>query len=590
MKKIFYLTMTVLLLHFSMNAQIVDTARFRLEYTPNVPTSQKINHNPVIQDTASGKVNVEYNILPQRMDVTFTPSQVEAARMSADAMKPLYRNYLRIGFGYPLTPLFDLAIHNPDNKKYSYGLNVHHFSSWMSQTGKTMSKFAYSPTSDTRLHLFFTRFFKKQTLYSSIGYNHEYAMLYGFNKDSISYLPDYERYYERGYRDTLNNSFHHAKAEIGLRSNAVLGEKVIKHDTRLNYDLIRTHQKDMENHVGINSFIAYDARFLKLSGSQNYKLGMSLDYYNNRWNDTILTGDKRMNNSVKFELKPTINFTIKEYHLLFGLGLPIINAHQKTRVPIYPVAEIQLGLVPGIMNIYFGVDGKSQYNSLQDLLYENPYIKPQLDTLKFTRTQINLYAGIKGNLVKKLNYHIFAQYAFNKDHHFYMIDTTSLLKNQFDIIYKDVNALKASVNLNWEVIDQLYLNLDASYNFYDFRRVVDTIEERAWYKPSWEMAFSGKYVFKQKMIFSANFNLQFGAWALVPNMENVFEAKKMGPVLDFGLGFEYMISKRFSAFAKANNIAFQRYARYYDFKNFGLNVLVGVTYSFGDESLKKSKR
>ena len=65
--------------------------------------------------------------------------------------------------------------------------------------------------------------------------------------------------------------------------------------------------------------------------------------------------------------------------------------------------------------------------------------------------------------------------------------------------------------------------------------------------------------------------------------------KKSLIVLNFDASFEYLITKQFSAFAQVNNIASQYYSKYYDFKNFGLNFIVGVTYSFGDEPLRKPK-
>lgn len=590
MKRIALLISGIVLLGLTAHAQIIDTARFRLDFRPMIQQANKINQPAVIQDTATEKVDFDYYITPQRLDISFNPSSLQPVKMSADVMKRLYRNYLKAGFGYPVTPLLELYIHNPDNTKYSYGLNLHHFSSWAPPIGKKMRKYPYHPTSDTRAHLFFTRFFRNQTLYTSIGYNHQLANLYGYNRENLFYLHDIGRYYEKSYRDTINNSFHHFKAEAGLRSNYVLEDRRLKQDVRLHYNLIRTHKKDMENHVGLTSYFAYDARFLRLSGSQNYKLGLDFDFYNNAWNDTLPGGFKRSDNSFRIELKPTVNFTIREYHILFGLGLPIIHNYGTSRVPIYPVAEIQLGIIPGILSIYAGLDGKVKYNSLQDMLYENPYLKPHIDTLKFTRSQINIYGGIKGNLVKKLNYHLSAHYSYDKDMHFFLLDTASKLRNQFDIIYRNVNTLNVCFNLGWEALDHLYLNLEANYWGYFFPNRADSIQEYAWYKPSWEVAFNGRYVYDNRMIFSLNFDLQFGRWALAADHEGVFHPEKMSPILDFGIGFEYLFSKRFSAFANISNIACQNYAKYHDFKSFGINVLLGITYSFGDESLKNRRR
>lgn len=594
MKKIIFST-TLIFIALSLQAQTVDTARFRLDFRPMVISSQKINQPATIIDTVSGEVNFEYSITPEDIDITFIPSQVKPMKLAPDVMQRLYRNYLKVGFGYPVTPLFDLHIHNPDNSKYSVGLGVYHYSAWAPSLGKEMKKFAYHPTSDTRVDAFFTRFFKNQTLYSSVGYNHKYANLYGYNKDTIcQYLENYEDFYRKTYRDSINNSFHHVKAEVGLRSNYVLEERKLKQDVRLNYDLITTHKKDMENHIGLNSFFGYDSRFMKVSGSQNFRVGFDMDYYNNRWNDSVVdslgSARRRVDNSFKMEIRPTMNFSIGEYHIMFGVGLPLTNALGKTYFPIYPVAEVQLGLIPSILSFYFGVDGNVKYNSLQNLLYDNPFIMPQLDSLKFTRSQIILRGGIKGNLVKKLNYHISARFSMNKDEPFYIIDTNALLKNQFNVMYKDVNILNICVNLNWEVMNNLHLNLEGVYWASFFDRITDTVEDIAWYRPAWEVRFNGKYVYNNKMAFNLNCNLQFSRMALVPDFEtNVLTPQKMKPLIDIGLGFEYYFSKRFTAFANINNVACQNYAKYYDFRSYGLNVLLGITYSFGDESLKRKR-
>jgi len=560
----------------------VDTARFNIEFTPTIQNFDKINNSAEIVDTLVEKVKFPYDILPQRIDLTFVPNAVQPAKLPADVMKRLYRNFIRVGFGFPITPLAQLNIHNFDNQKYSYGVNVNHFSLWAPQMGKTMKNYAYAPVSDTKTMLFFHRFFRNSTLYNTFGYNHQVAHLFAFSK--LDGYDDY--YYTKTYRDTLRNNFHHAFAMTGLRSNYTPDVKILKYDFRIMYDYIYTHRRDNENYAGLKGFLAYDDRFLKVSGSQNYKLDIGFDYYYNQWSNDIPLA-KHTKNSYKVEFKPTITFEVKEYSLNLGFGVPIVNSnlYSKAKVPIYPIAEVQLGIIPGIMSIYGGVNGFTKFNSLKDLLYENPYLKPNLDTLKFTRSQINIFGGIKGNLIKKLNYHFSARYTYAKDMPFFMIDTTSLLRNQFDVIYSNVNILNVCANITWQVVDHLYLNFDANYwGYYNLTNI-----SKPFYKPNWEGSFGGKYYYKDQMIFDLNFKLAFDRWELTPLANNNYVINKMRPVLNFDASYEYLINKQFSAFAQVNNIASQYYSKYYDFKNFGLNFIVGVTYSFGDEPLRKTK-
>lgn len=586
--------------------QAIDTARFRLNFNPQLSNIQKINQSAVINDTAKEVVKFDYYITPMQMDVSFSPTPIKAGKLTPEVGEPILRNFIKVGFGYPLTPLLEFAAHNADNSKYSYGINLHHFSSWAGPVGKKQKQYAYAPTSDTRVHLFLTTFFKDQTLYSSIGYNHELAHFYGYGQDLLRASGEYdETYYTKNYYDEIRNDFHHLKAEIGVRSNHLPGVKKLKQDVRLNYNFLFSHNKTMENHIGITSFFAYDSRFMKISGSQNYRLDFNLDYYNDRFIQYLTNnqGEVETNfyhvNAFKFEVVPSMQFTIKEYHIKLGIGIPVLRSDLATRCPVYPVAEVQLGVVPGILSIYAGVDGKAEYNGMKELLYENPYYNPCFDQLDFTRTRINIYGGIKGNLVKKLNYHISAKYAYVQDMAFFQLDPSELLHNKFIVVYNNVNYLNVCLNLSWDVIDHLSLNFEGNYNGYYFKK--DSELQHAWYKPALDFGFDGKYTLKGKYIFDLNFKLEFMRWALAPRDEkgnirydesgNIsYQPTKMKPVLDFGIGFEYLINKNFSAFATINNIGCQYYSRYYDYHCFGINALVGITYSFGKESIKNKKK
>lgn len=573
MKK-YIVTGLLILAVVCLHAQRLDTAYFKLEYAPKLKSFNKINQAPDMTDTVKEKVEFKYYIIPERFDATFTPTPIKYNKVSPDIQEVLYRNYLKAGFGYPLTPLLDFSFHNlQTDKKHpnSFGLNVHHFSSWAKPIGKQMKQYADYPTSDTRVHLNFKHFFRHQTLYSAINYNHEAARLYGFKIDP-------EREYNK---DSLKNNFHHLNARVGIASNYVLEEKKLKQDVCLNYDFIHTNWKDMENHLGLKSFFAYDARWTKISGSQLYRANINFDYYNDKFNL-----EKKAANAFLFNPEVYAHFTIKEYHILVGVG-GVVNTYKgSTQGTAYPIAELQLGVIPSILSIYAGVNGSCNYNSYKDMLYENPFVKPHLDTMAFTTNYINIYGGVKGNLVKKLNYNISARYTYAKNLQFFIIDTACELHNQFDVYYKDGNVLNVNLNIDYEILKNLHIAFDANYWLYALKDKVEAL-----HKPMLQFRFDGRYTLKEKFVFDLNFDLEFGRKALA-YQEGIDEWQviKMKPMLDFGIGFEYLINDHFSAFAMVNNIACQYYAKYYDFKNFGINALVGVKYSFGNESIRKTKR
>ena len=635
MKKILIIVV-VLCVSAGLRAQVVDSAQLLIKYVPKLANSNKINQQAVLRDTVvSEQVEFNYVIAPSKPKMSFVPGEMQVGKLNPEVKERYYRNYIKLGFGYPITPLAELSMHNCQNPKYSYGLNFHHFSSWADPIGKEQKKYAYAPTSDTRVHLFFNRIFKNYTLYSAVDYNHELANLYGYSKDWMTIYPDYEHYYDKAYRDSIKNNFNHVRAEVGFRSNFTADEKRLKEDVRVSYDFLRTYWRNTEHGVALRGMLAYDAKFLKISGMQHYQVDLGLDYYNNIWSDSIPMGTdgsllrRRIDNALKFEFKPTMRFSIREYHLMVGVGVPVLNQFNKTQCPIYPVAELQMGLIREVLNLYVGIDGRSEYTSLKKLLYENPYVKPNLDTLKFTKTQISLYGGVKGKITSKLNYHVSARYSYSRDLPFFMLDTASLLKNQFDVVYADKgNELDVNANLSWEAINHLYLTLNARYHDFFFLKNYnwfgsDSITGgKPLYIPRWELGFEGKYILKNRYIFTANAKVGFDRWAVVPRsvpvldefgypmygwdgnplyqleytVENDIRKNPDGskstvkPVLNFGIGFEYLITKQFTAFANINNIGCQYATNYYGFNNFGINAILGVTYSFGNESIKIVKK
>ncbi len=641
MKKTIILIFMVLCAGF-MRAQVVDSAQLLIKYVPKLANSNKINQQAVLRDTVvSEQVEFNYVVAPAKPELSFAPGEMQVGKLNPEVKERYYRNYLKLGFGYPVTPLAELSMHNCQNPKYSYGLNFHHFSSWAGPIGKEQKKFAYAPTSDTRVHLFFNRIFKNHTLYSSVGYNHELANLYGYSTDWVCpelYLNP-EQYYAKEYRDSIRNNFNHVRAELGFRSNFTADEKRLKEDVRVNYDFVRTSWKNMEHGVGLHGMLAYDAKFLKISGYQHYQLDFGFDYFNNTWSDSVPMGTdgsllrRRAENSLMFELKPSMRFSIREYHLMLGVGIPVLNQYNKTQCPVYPMAELQMGLIREVLNLYVGVDGRSEYTSLKNLLYENPYVKPNIDTLKFSKCQISIYGGVKGKITDKLNYHVSARYSYRRDLPFFMLDTASLLKNQFDVVYaKKGTELDVNANLSWEAINHLYLTLNGRYHDFYFLEGYDWLGSdgitggKPLYNPRWEIGFEGKYIWRNRFIFTANAKVGFDRWAVVPYAQPVFIYNEFGepvpvyddngnqkmqmaysvendihpvykggkssvkPVLNFGVGFEYLITKQFTAFAQINNIGHQYATNYYGFNNFGINAIVGVTYSFGNEAIKPLKK
>lgn len=559
----------VLMIGWSGYAQI-DTAYMYKEYTPTLKSINKINHNIEIKDTVNETVHFDYYITPKAVDVAFVPEQIKPSKLTDDSVKFLNRNYLKIGFGTTISPLIQCYLHNLQSKKFNYGLNFDHISDWAKIKG-------YGPTgsSDTKLDLFFKYFVGRDyTLSTKIHYNHLLDHYYGFQTDSTYSSKD------------LKNEFHILSAELKFGSNYTVSDRRLKQNYDLKYNFVRGKFKDMENAVKFRSDWAYDVRWMKISGSQNYKLILDFEYFNNSWSELPTT------NRFLIGVTPMISTNIKEYYINVGVNLAgVVDPTVKTLdsnykvFKIHPIVELQLGIVPSIMNIYANLTGHTNYTSYLDIIKINPYVKPSLSNLRYTDDVIELNGGIRGNLFKKFNYQISGLYAYYNHKMFFVLDSTEVLANRYDIVFANCNYYKVNGNFSWEVIDELMIGLDITYSNYILKNI-----KYAPYHAQLEFNILAQYRYKDKFTIKFDSYMSFFRKAAVLISENLIAFYDMKPYLDFNLAFEYHCNKNLNFFVSLNNIAFVRNYKWYNYPGYHLNGMIGVSYAFGKGPLKEPKK
>lgn len=552
----------------------VDTAYMRREYTPTLQSFQKINQNAEINDPEAEAVTFDYYITPKAYDVSFTPTPIKPAKLGDEFLDPLYRNYLKVGFGTTLTPLLQFYAHNLRSKKMSYGINIDHLSHWAKIKG-------YGPTgaSDSKIDLGFKYFFGKDyTMDIRAGYNHLLNHYYGFQTDSVVYTRKDAQF---------RNEFHAASASVKFGSNYTVEDKRLKQNYHIKYDFITGLHQDKEHGVKFNSDWAYDVRWMKISGSQNYKLKFDFEYFQN--NIPKMTMDMppySRSNRFLIGATPLISTNIKEYHINVGINLAgVIDKTTDSnyrRFKIHPIVELQLGIVPGIMNIYANITGKTHYTSYLDIIRNNPYVIPDLWDLRYTDDLFEINGGLRGNLFKKFNYHLGVSYTYCDNALFFVLDSTGYA-NRYRVFFDKGSYLKLNGNFNWEVITSLMLGLDVNYQRYWLKKT-----EHAPYTPNLEFKLFARYRYKD--LFTLSFDSYMAFFNKAAVLADDIHFYNMKPYLDFNLGFEYHITRNFNAFLNLNNIACLRNAQWFNYPTYRINGMVGISYSFGKEKVKEEKK
>lgn len=161
----------------------------------------------------------------------------------------------------------------------------------------------------------------------------------------------------------------------------------------------------------------------------------------------------------------------------------------------------------------------------------------------------------------------------------FVTDTLYSVGNKFNILFDTLNLTTIEGSISYQLNEKL--KVDGIGRFYSYSLLNNTY---AWNLPQWQAIARGSYNLFDKFLINLDLNFEGGRKALVYAMEddvtveNLQFAKILGLVADINLGLEYRYNKRISAFIQFNNVASQRYNRWYNHPVQVFQFLGGVTF------------
>lgn len=535
----------------------------------SVETAYRLNARPKILDTVFPTPTTSFPLLSINYEPTFEIPKIEPAKVNLQQKLPqLYNGYARIGIGSLLMPLAELYYNNGRSRKLNYGGHLHHLSSF----GK-MRNVAPANFDRTNVRGFVGVNEKKYSWDVESYYKNQGLHFYGFpnekaNKDSIA-----QRFNTIG----LKGGFHsHAKDSLGLNWKVGLeyrhfNDKKSKADSlkdwnaRENFFAIRT---GAEYKWGTEIFAA-DLDILHNS----YKFGVM--------NDTVgmLTGLENKNTIIS--LRPSISTYSKSRKLKAKVGVDLTaSLGSKNKVYLYPIAEVKYSLFNDILIPYAGVTGGLTQQSFKRLTDDNEFILSNV-SLQNEHKAADGFVGIKGTLSKRIGFNVFASFSHVKNKALFVTDTVYSGRNRFNVIYDTMNITKIEGSIYYQLKEKVKIDVIGRYFSYNARNNIF-----AWNLPQFQVILRGTYNLYDKFILTIDVNLEGGRRAQVfaPGKdvleENNQYALKLGFLADANIGLEYRYNKRVSGFVNLNNVAAQRYRRWYNYPTQGFQAMLGVTIRF----------
>jgi hypothetical protein len=544
-----------------------------VEVKREVEPSVRIGSQPKLMDTVVNYKVVEYPMMALKYETVITTEPIVPAnvKLSENKMLKLYNGYVKAGIGSPIMPFGEIYYNNTRSRKYVYGANIKHISSFGELKGYAPAQF-----DRTNYNLFGGI---KQLNYSILGdfrFNNYGVNRYGVmrpnaNKDSIN-----QRFKEMGG----GIKFHSHKMD-SLRMNYLIS-----------LDLSNFKDKPVtDNWFGNENTITSLNSFWYRKGKEIF--GIDVNVFKNHFiyglaDSKLNTLDSGIDYSNTLaSLKPNITSLFLGKKLKAQVGVDItmsLTKNTSTLVTLYPLLDFKYALFDELIIPYAGVKGGMKQGTFKSLATQNPFLQSNPE-LRNESTPYNAFLGVRGIFTKQLEFNVCANYSEVRNKALFVSDSNAVHSNlnQFRAIYDTMNILSVEATAAYQLNEKI--KLDATGRFFNYSMIKHN--SYAWNLPTYQFIVRGLYSFQNKFIFTLELNGEGGRKALAydsteinTKVEDKQVIKDLGFIIDANVGVEYRYTNRISAFLQCNNVAAQQYFRWYKYPVQAFQIMGGVTFRF----------
>lgn len=526
---------------------------------------------PKIEDTITHQAVQSYPLLSIQQRTDIHVDSIKAANIKLkENLNPLYRSYMKVGFGTEIMPLGEIYVNNIRSRKFMYGLHAKHLSSW-----GNIKNYERSTFDRTDVRLFGGISEKRYDIDGEFRYRNQGLHYYAIKAplDSLGKEQTRQRYQDVGFRVNFGNA---AKVDTFK----------IKYNIALDYNYFATAKpkidtlsrwRSQEHTVGIFGKGQYILKENVYSARLEVE-NNSFQYGPKR--DTLKGIDTAYNSpNTLIRLVPTFQTFLFDNKFKATIGLDLtLNAMQRLKAHVYPIAEVKYSLFNDIFIPYVGFRGGMKQRTLKSLTLQNEFVRPNIELRNESLTW-QVYGGFKGTLSKRISFDINTSYGTIRDLALYVNDTMYSPGNRYDVIYDTAKVFKFQGAISYQLLEKLKVDVIATYYSYELRNNV-----HAWNFPDFDLVTRAYYNLYNKFYLNFDFKMEIGRKALVYEtgegsvQENQQSYRTLKPIFDFNLGLEYRYTKRLSVFIQLNNFAAQRYQRWYNAPVQSFQFMGGLTF------------
>ncbi|WP_343522427.1 hypothetical protein [Pedobacter sp.] len=522
-------------------------------YKPILAEAVKLRRSPNLDDIKTYKAKLSYSILDRKLELNSDIQKLQAQALAEEKASILVNNYVKGAFGSLATLLGEAYFNTGKDEGLQLGGYFKHFS----QEGKLNKQ----NSSNQQLSIFGRSILDQNTVSSRINFERNGTYFYGIDDDRPTLNPNPEK-----------QALTTIELEGELVKNFTEDEDAFSYALKANGYIWNDKFSAKENYLSLNGYVNKRINSLNLGLAASTEFGNSKDALTSVGNNLL-------------RLNPYIRLQVKGAKITAGINfVQEFGAVSSSR--IFPAVTADFTLIPDYLQVFGEVKGDVNRNSLKGFTDENPWLNSNA-VIKNTVEKLSFSAGVKGTGGPGFGYKARIYVKQFDDMPLFINNYTDF--NKFDVIY-DFGKTKLT-GLEGEISVQVSdaLKWTGKLNLDDWKPASETY---SWFKPGLKVSSNLVYTYNKKLSFNAGVVIQDDVKAKVnianpvppsqyvipnPSIESIVTVKGF---VDLGLGADYRINKKFSVFAKANNILNTNYSRYLYYQVNGFNIFGGLTYSF----------
>jgi hypothetical protein len=527
-------------------------------FDPSINQAFKLNTSPEALIFNIDKPEFSYEALNINQPTEITLNPIKPIVINADKRISVTNNSLKAGVGSLFSPYLDFFHSSGKPSSHRFDAHLYHLS-----TFKNISGYSPSPESSTKASLNFKKFAGNHIFDAGLDYTMNTNRYYGFKPDDF---PTWSK-----NEDILKQMYNLAKVNLSLRSNYNSNKKLAH-----KIDVAAYYYFDKYNTSEINADVNFDIhKNFKVTDVLDYQeLGLAgkVSYYQN--NDSILTGNDMLVSATPYFKG---NYGMFNFHI--GLNFNVLNTDE-TKFYFYPIIDVNINLIPRVLTVFGGVEGKVQKTAFLTLSEINPWVGSTVP-LKWDHS-FKFYGGIRGNIAQKVNFS--AQVSWEKfNNMFFFINVpddtvvgyiAGVPYNKFGVLYDKGSKFVVSAEITYALGERINILFGAKYNLYS----LDSLA-KPYQKPSSIIKFGASFLATKKIRIWSDIYYYGARTAL--DLSTLPESQvNLDGFIDLNLGVDYKLTNQFSVFLTLTNLLNQQYERYYHYPVQGIQIMGGIMYKF----------